>query len=245
MKIVGVIPARSASSRLHNKPLVQINGRPMLYWVWKHCSEVSEFNALYIATDTDEIQQVAESFGARVIMTTGECETATERLYEVSQQVSADLYIMINGDEPLVLAEDIVKCIPQSLPEDGFYVSNLMTDFSNATEVVDYTNLKVATNKDGICLFISRAPIPYPKGRLDYAYQKFVGVGAFSVKALDFYHNTPRGMIETIEENDSFRFIENRKDCYYINAHCKTLSVDTYKDILQVEKMLREIEGKQ
>ena len=71
---------------------------------------------------------------------------------------------------------------------------------------------------------------------MNYAYQKFVGVGAFTYGALEYYHATPRGPVEKIEENDSFRFIENRKDCYYINAHCKTLSVDTPKDRVQVER---------
>ena len=115
-----------------------------------------------------------------------------------------------------------------------------MTDFSNPVEVVDPTNLKIVTNKDGICLFVSRAPIPFPKGEMNYAYQKFVGVGAFTHAALEYYHATPRGFVEKIEENDSFRFIENRKDCYYINAHCKTLSVDTPKDRVQVERFMIE-----
>ena len=175
-------------------------------------------------------------------MTSSDCETATERLWEVSQVIDADLYVMINGDEPLVRGEDIVKCIPNEIPEDGFYVSNLMTDFSDPVEVMDPANLKIVTNEEGICLFISRAPIPFPKGRMDYTYKKFVGVGAFTRGALEYYHNTPRGMVEKIEENDSFRFIENRKACYYINAHCKTLSVDTPKDIDIVEKYIQNNE---
>ena len=198
------------------------------------------FDEVYIATDSEQIEAVAKSFGAEVIMTSFECETATERLYEVSQKINADMYVMINGDEPLVQARDIVKCIPDTIPEDGFYVSNLMTDFSDPVEVVDPTNLKIVTNKDGICLFISRAPIPFPKGEMNYTYQKFVGVGAFTKKALEYYHDTPRGPVEKVEENDSLRFIENRKDCYYINAHCKTLSVDTPKDRVQVERYMLE-----
>lgn len=240
MKIIGMIPARGGSSRFHMKPLAPICGKPMLYWVWKHSKAVSCFEEVYVATDNEEIRTVAEGFGAKVIMTSPDCETATERLYEVAQTVDADLYVMVNGDEPLVLPEDIVQCIPDRIPEDGFYVSNLMTDFSNPVEVVDPTNLKIVTNKDGICLFISRAPIPFPKGTMDYAYQKFVGVGAFTKKALQYYHDTPRGPVEKIEENDSFRFIENRKDCYYINAHCKTLSVDTPKDRTAVEQYMQE-----
>ena len=240
MNIIGMIPARGGSTRYYNKPLADICGKPMVYWVWKHSKEVAAFEEVYIATDSDQIEAVAKGFGAKVIMTSFECETATERLYEVSQKIDADLYVMINGDEPLVQARDIVKCIPDTIPEDGFYVSNLMTDFSDPVEVVDPTNLKIVTNKDGICLFISRAPIPFPKGEMNYTYQKFVGVGAFTKEALQYYHNTPRGPVEKIEENDSFRFIENRKDCYYINAHCKTLSVDTPKDRVQVERYMKE-----
>ena len=240
-KIVGMIPARKESSRFNNKPLALLCGKPMVYWVWKHSKEVERFAEVYVATDSDEIKDVAEGFGAKVVMTSSDCETATERLYEFSKQIKADLYVMINGDEPLVTGADIVKCIPESLPEDGFYVSNLMTDFSNPVEVVDPTNLKIVTNAEGVCLFISRAPIPFPKGDMNYAYQKFVGVGAFTPQALEYYHSTPRGPIEKIEENDSFRFIENRKDCYYINAHCKTLSVDTPKDRVQVEAYMREM----
>ena len=152
--------------------------------------------------------------------------------------VEADLYVMVNGDEPLVLGEDIVKCIPATLPKDGFYVSNLMTDFENPVEVVDPTNLKIVTNREGICLFISRSPIPFPKGDMDYAYQKFVGVGAFTPEALRYYHETPRGPVEKIEENDSFRFIENHVPIYYYNAHCKSLSVDTPKDRAAVERYM-------
>lgn len=240
MKIIGMIPARGGSTRFQNKPLALICGKPMVYWVWKHSCQVECFDEVYVATDSDEIRKTAEGFGAKVIMTSANCETATERLYEVSRSVEADLYVMVNGDEPLVQAADIVKCIPEKIPADGFYVSNLMTDFSDPVEVVDSTNLKIVTNKDGICLFISRSPIPFPKGEMNYAYQKFVGVGAFTLKALEYYHETPRGPIEKIEENDSFRFVENRKDCYYINAHCKTLSVDTPKDRIQVERYMLE-----
>lgn len=200
--------------------------------------EVECFEEVYVATDSEEIRTAAEGFGAKVLMTSSDCETATERLWEVSHLVDADLYVMINGDEPLVMARDIVKCIPERIPANGFYVSNLMTDFSNPVEVVDPTNLKIVTNSEGICLFISRAPIPFPKGDMNYVFQKFVGVGAFSPRALEYYHSTPRGPIEKIEENDSFRFIENRKDCYYINAHCKTLSVDTPKDRVAVEQYM-------
>jgi len=241
MKIVCVIPARAESSRFFEKPLALILGKPMVQWVYEHCMEVGEFSAVYVATDSEKIRAVAERFGAKVIMTSSEHDTATERLYEVSTKVEADLYVMVNGDEPLLTKEAIVQCIPSSIGENELYVSNLMTDFENPVEVVDATNLKIVTDQNDRCLFISRSPIPYPKGNMDYVYHKFVGVGAFNRRALDFYHNTPRGPIEKIEENDSFRFIENNVPIYYYNCHCKSLSVDTHKDIAGVESYLKRI----
>lgn len=239
MNIIGVIPARGGSTRFNNKPLAKICGKPMIWWVHKHCKAVKRFSEVYVATDNQEIKETCEGFGAKVIMTANDHDTATERLYEVAQKIDADLYVMVNGDEPVIEAKDIVKCIPEDLKPEQFYVSNLMTDFEDPVEVVDATNLKIVTNKEGICLFISRSPIPYPRGDANYTYKKFVGVGAFTKKALQFYHETPQGPIEKIEENDSFRFIENRKDIYYINARCKALSVDTPKDIEMVEAYLR------
>ena len=239
MKIICVIPARRESSRFHNKPLAEILGKPMIWWVYTHCSEVPMFSEVVVATDCGEIKAVCEGFGARVVMTSSDHDTATDRLHEVSQKIEADLYVMVNGDEPVLKSDAIMKCIPDDVQSGDFYVSNLMTDFEDPVEVVDATNLKIVTSRDGICLFISRSPIPYPKGSMSYAYKKFVGVGAFTKKALEYYHETERGPVEIIEENDSFRFIENRKDIYYINAHCKSLSVDTAKDIEQVETYLK------
>lgn len=238
MNIVCVIPARAESSRFFEKPLALINGKPMIAWVYEHAKEVELFSAVYVATDSDKIADTARKFGADVIMTASTHETATERLYEVSTKIDADLYVMVNGDEPLLTKEAIVQCIPADIDPESLFVSNLMTDFSNPVEVVDSTNLKIVTAADNRCLFISRSPIPYPKGSLDVIYHKFVGVGAFTKKALDFYHNTPRGPIEKVEENDSFRFIENHVPIFYYNCHCKSLSVDTKKDIAGVESYL-------
>lgn len=242
MKIICVIPARAESSRFFEKPLALILGKPMIQWVYEHCLEVEQFSGVYVATDSEKIKTCAESFGAKVIMTSSYHDTATERLYEVSTKVEADLYVMVNGDEPLLTKKSIVQCIPLSIDEDQLYVSNLMTDFENPVEVVDATNLKIVTDQHDRCLFISRSPIPYPKGNMDYVYHKFVGVGAFNRKALDFYHNMPRGPIEKIEENDSFRFIENDVPIFYYNCHCKSLSVDTRKDIEGVENYFKHQE---
>ena len=198
MKVICVIPARAESSRFFEKPLSFICGKPMLQWVYEHCKACTEFEEVYVATDSDKIKKLAETFGAKVVMTATSHETATERLYEVHTKVDADLYVMVNGDEPLLNHDAIIQCIPDAIDTNNIYVSNLMTDFDDPVEVVDATNLKIVTAEDNRCLFISRSPIPYPKGNMDYVYHKFVGVGAFTRKALQFYNNTHRGPIENI-----------------------------------------------
>lgn len=145
MNIVCVIPARAESSRFFEKPLALILGKPMIRWVWEHCKEVEQFSEVYVATDSEKIKALAESFGAKVVMTASDHDTATERLYEVSTKVDADLYVMVNGDEPLLTKDYITQCIPASIGEGEMYVSNLMTDFHNPVEVVDSTNLKIVT----------------------------------------------------------------------------------------------------
>ena len=239
MKVIGIIPARAESVRFPNKPLACILGKPMIQWTYEHGKQASRINEVYVATDSDEIKEVVESFGGKVVMTSPLCPTGTERIYEAAQKIEADVYIVINGDEPVITSSTIDMCIPpETIDTTDFYASNLMTDFENPVEVVDTTNLKIVTNRLNEVMFISRSPIPFPRGNSNYTFKKFVGISAFTKKALEFYHTTPMGEIEEIEQNDTYRFIENGKKVYYFNAHCKSISVDTPKDIALAEEYL-------
>ena len=239
MKTVAIIPARAESSRFPNKPLAEILGKPMIQWTYEHARAAKKIDEVYVATDSEDIKAACEAFQGNVIMTSPNHPTGTERIYEAAQKVEADLYIVVNGDEPVISGETIDLCVPDSVDPTSFYAANLMTDFDDPVEVVDATNLKIVTNKLNEVMFISRSPIPYPRGNSDYTFKKFVGISAFTKPALEFYHNTPMGDIEKIEENDTYRFIENGKKVYYFNAHCKSISVDTPKDIMRAETYLR------
>lgn len=239
MKIIGVIPARAESSRFYNKPLALILGKPMIQWVYEHAKASKKIDEVYIATDSEEIENACKAFGGNVVMTSPLHPTGTERIYEVAQKIDADIYVVINGDEPVISGETIDMVIPEdNINVNGFYASNLMTDFENPVEVVDTTNLKIVTNKLDEVMFISRSPIPFPRGNSNYTFKKFVGISAFTKTALGFYHTTEMGEIEQIEQNDTFRFIENGKKVYYFNAHCKSISVDTAKDVELAEEYL-------
>ena len=239
MKVVGIIPARYKSTRYEGKPLALICGKPMIWWTYQQAKKVSGLDEIYVATDSEKIKKVCETYGIKVLMISEKNLTPTDRIYEVSTKINADYYISINGDEPLIEPSNIAAVIPSLITEE-IYVANIITEIKDPVEVIDFTNLKVVTNDKGDGIYISRSPIPYPKGTMDYKYKKHVGVYAFNKKALDFYHNTGRGSLEKIEDIDLLRYIENFIKINFIEVECHTLSVDTPKDLQKVEDIVKE-----
>lgn len=239
MKIIGIIPARYKSTRYEGKPLADICGKPMVWWTYQQAKKVIGLDEVYVATDSEIIEKVCKEHGVNVIMTSDQNKTPTDRIYEVSTKFDADFYISINGDEQLIDPKTIEAVIPNEKKRNE-YVANIITTIKDPVEVIDFTNLKVVTNDIGRGIYISRSPIPYPKGSMYCEYKKHVGVYAFNKKALEFYHNTKRGTLETIEDIDLLRFIENQIDIDFIDVDCKTLSVDTPKDLKRVIDIIKE-----
>lgn len=240
MKVVGVIPSRYSSTRFPGKPLADICGKPMLWWVYRQAGKARGIDELVVATDDQRIVSVCEKYGMNVLLTSPDHPTPTDRLYEVSQKKDGDLFLFIGGDEPLIDPKVIEAVIPKEDPQEPLYAANAMTTIKTSPEVIDFTNIKVVVNEEGYGLYTSRSPVPYPKGGLDFDYKKFVGVGAFSRKALEFYANTPKGTIERIEECDLLRFIEHGVKVRFFDVDCRTLSVDTPKDLERVRGLMKE-----
>lgn len=241
MKIIGIIPARYKSTRFEGKPLADICGKPMIWYVYNQVKKVKKFNQIIVATDDERIEKVCKEYNMDVIMTSDTHKTPTDRVHEVSDRINADYYISINGDEPLIDPKTIEAIIPTKEEKD-IYVSNIITTIKDPVEVVDFTNLKVVVNDKGEGIYISRSPVPYPKGSMDCVYKKHVGVYAFNKKALDFYKNTERGMIEIIEDIDLLRYIENHIKVNFIDIDCSTLSVDTPKDLDRIITIMKKRE---
>ena len=239
MKVIAIIPARYASSRFPGKPLADICGKPMIWWVYNQVKKVKDLEEVYVATDDKRIKDVCDQYNINAIMTSKDHKTSTERVFEVAQKIESDLYIVINGDEPLIEPQLIQRIIPKKEISDDFYVANLMTEIKNPVEVVDFTNIKVVVDKDSNALFFSRSPIPYPKASMNYKYYKHVGILIYTYNALEFFSNTKKGELEKIEDINEIRFIENGKKVKMIKANAKSLSVDTPKDL---EKVISVIE---
>lgn len=240
MRIIAVIPARYKSSRFPGKPLADICGKPMIWWVYNQAKKVQELEDVYIATDDKRIASVCEVEGMNVVMTSEQCPTHLERLYEFSTKIESDFYININGDEPLIESKCICDMIPKDIAPDSDYMANGMMVLTDPIDAIDSSKIKVAVDMQGYCMYMARNAIPFPKGRADYQLKKFVGVQCFSKKALEFVNKTPRGILESIEDIDEFRFLENGYKVKMIMTEAKTLAVDTPKDLEKVRAIISE-----
>ena len=244
MNIIGVIPARYKSSRFAGKPLADICGKPMIWWVYQQCMKVEDLNSVYVATDDEKIFSVCNSLGINVIMTSDLHKTGTDRVGEVARKIPADLIINIQGDEPLLEPETIKSAIKPFYTDENLQVSNLMTKIKNPVDVVNFTVPKVITNKDGIGIYLTRATAPYPKGSIDYSYYKQVCVYGFKPQALQFFCDYGikygKAKIEAIEDIEILRFIENGYKVQYIEVNSETVAVDTPNDLEKVREIVSE-----
>lgn len=244
MKIIGVIPARYKSGRFPGKPLADICGKPMIWWVYRSLKQARGIDEAYVATDDDRIAEACKKENIPSVMTSDACPTHLERLYEVSTKVDADFYINVNGDEPLIESSAIEAMIPSGVDPEESYFANGMMILRDPIDAFDSSKIKIATDMAGYGLYMARSPIPFPKGRSDYSLRKFVGIQCFTKKALQFVEDTPRGYLESIEDIDEFRFLENGHRIKFVQVEANTLSVDTPKDLEKVRKIIqKEIEA--
>lgn len=236
--IIGVIPARYESSRFPGKPLVDICGKPMIWWVYQQCMKVQDFTEVYVATDDERIFRTCMALDMRCILTSTEHKTGTDRIGEVARTIPADLYVNIQGDEPMIEPETIMEAIKPFYVDNELEVSNLMTAINDPVDIVNFTIPKVITNRDGIGLYLTRSTSPYPKGSIDFKYMKQVCVYGFTPDALRFYCSSPRGKIESIEDIEILRFIESGYKVKYVEVSSDTVAVDTPNDLAKVRSII-------
>lgn len=238
MKVVGIIPARYKSTRFEGKPLADILGKPMIWWVANQVMKASKLDDVYVATDDVRISDVCDKYGLKWIMTSPQHRTPIDRVHEVSEKIDADVYICVNGDEPLMNPDLIEMMVPDELNTD-VYMGGAVSVIDNPAEVVDFTISKVIVNSKNELIWTSRSPIPYPKGSLDFKYKKLLGIQAFNKDALDFYVTTERSQTELAEECDLYRFIENGIKVKVVEFDCVSMSVDTPKDLEYVRNVIQ------
>lgn len=240
MKIIAVIPARYNSSRLPGKPLANICGKPMIWWVYNQVIKVKEFFSVIVATDDSRIEEYCINNKMNVVMTSSNHENHIYRIHEVMQLIEADYYVCINGDEPLIEPNTIRAILAPIQKNENFFAINLMTTIKDPTQVVDFSKIKVVVDENNYGMYMSRSPVPYPRGESLFHYKKYVGVECMTKESLQFYVSSPQTKHEKIEDIDHLRFLESGKKIKFVDVESDTLSVDTKKDLEKVIHLVKE-----
>jgi 3-deoxy-manno-octulosonate cytidylyltransferase (CMP-KDO synthetase) len=237
MRVVAVIPARLASTRLPRKMLREIAGQPLVAWVYQGVRRCSSLDEVVIATDSEEIFSFCRQRGFVARMTSPAHRSGTERVHEISGSISADVYLNVQGDEPLTRPEHIDSLI-EVMKRPGVEVGTLKTPAAE----VDVNNpnvVKVVTDSNGRALYFSRATIPFDRDQTHPAYYKHLGFYGYTKSALDRFVGWPESGLERGERLEQLRFLENGVSIYVAETPFDSIGVDTEEDVARVEGILR------
>ena len=237
MKVIAVIPARLASTRLPRKMLREIHGKPLVVWVYEAVRKSALLADVIIATDSDEIRRACDQHSCKVKMTSEKHRSGTERVHEVSQSVEADVYINVQGDEPMMQASHIETLIAlmrnPEVPVGTLKTPALPEDIHNPNAV------KVVTDTNGRGLYFSRSTIPHDRDNSHPQYFKHLGIYAYRKKWLDRFVSLPESFLERTERLEQLRLLENGIPIYVAETEFDSIGVDTEEDLARVIQKLK------
>jgi 3-deoxy-manno-octulosonate cytidylyltransferase (CMP-KDO synthetase) len=235
---IAIIPARLASTRLPRKVLREIAGQPMIARVYEAAKQSPLLSDVIIATDSDEVMQFAQARGWKAQMTSDKHRSGTDRVHEVAQRIPADVYVNIQGDEPLARPEHL-DALLQPMQDPKVMVSTIKTPCP--PQDIDNPNaVKVVTDLNGRALYFSRSTIPFDRDKTGVVtYFKHLGFYAYRRAALDKFCNLPESKLEAAERLEQLRFLDNGIDIYVAETPFNTVGVDTEEDLRRVEEMVR------
>jgi 3-deoxy-manno-octulosonate cytidylyltransferase (CMP-KDO synthetase) len=249
MRTLGVIPARLASTRLARKVLREIAGRPMLAWVYEAAKACSQLDKVVVATDSDEVADLCRANNWPVELTSPHLPSGTDRVHAVAQRIDAEIYVNIQGDEPLLKPEHIAALL-NPFANEHVDVSTLKV-LCTPENIANPNAVKVVTAIDGRALYFSRATIPYdrdgqtdrPTGYESVAlstgkYWKHIGLYAYRKAALNAFAKLPPSPLEQTERLEQLRLLENGFSLYVSPTEFDTVGVDTLEDLRRVEQIL-------
>jgi len=236
MKVIAVIPARLASTRLPRKMLREIGGQPLIGLVYRAVSSSPLLDDVIVATDSDEIIAVCQRNGWKAQLTSAAHRSGTERVHELSRSVAADVYLNVQGDEPLTRSEHIAALI-EAMQNPVVQVGTLMTPAA-PVDIDNPSAVKVVADSAGRALYFSRATIPYDRDGARSNYFKHLGFYAYRKPALDRFATLPESSLERSERLEQLRFLENGIPIYVVQTPYDTVGVDTEEDLRRVEAIL-------
>jgi 3-deoxy-manno-octulosonate cytidylyltransferase (CMP-KDO synthetase) len=238
MRAIAVIPARLASTRLQRKMLYPIAGEPLLAHVYRAVSGCRALAEVVIATDSEEILTISQKNSWNVTMTSPKHRSGTERVQEVAQKMAADVYVNVQGDEPLTRPEHIDTLL--KLMQDAFVQVGTLKTRASEEDRENASAVKVVTDIAGRALYFSRATIPFDRDHVSPQYYKHLGFYAYRKPALDRFVSLPESALEKAERLEQLRFLENGISIHVAETPYDSIGVDTKEDAERVESILRE-----
>lgn len=241
MKTIAVIPARMGSSRFPGKPIAKILGRPMIEHIYKRVAMSKALDATYIATCDEEIREVAEGFGAKVIMTADTHERASDRVAEAAAHIAdADLIVMVQGDEPMTHPNMIDTAVAPFRHDASLGCVNLVRKIDHEADYLDFNTIKVVMDQNNNALYMSRRPIPSlaKTGFADTTAYKQVCIIPFRRETLFQYTRLTPTPLEQLESIDMLRLMEHGMPVRMVHTEYNTQAVDTTADLMRVEKLM-------
>jgi 3-deoxy-manno-octulosonate cytidylyltransferase (CMP-KDO synthetase) len=240
MKIIGVIPCRYGASRFPGKPLSDIHGKPMMWHVFQQARKAQGLHEVLIATDDKRIEDVCLQLALPVTMTSTRHPTGTDRVAEVATKTTGDIYVNVQGDEPMIdpraidiVTEAILTASPDTLASNGF------NDIADPTNVIDTNVVKVVTSVSGAAMAYSRAPIPYPQGAA-VQFRRQLGLYAFRRSGLEVFSKLAPGPVELAERVEMLRFLEHGYRVQMVRVpNDDAIPVDTPADLERIREMMR------
>jgi 3-deoxy-manno-octulosonate cytidylyltransferase (CMP-KDO synthetase) len=236
MKAIAVIPARLASTRLPRKMLREVAGKPLIGLVYEAMRSSPLLAKVFIATDSEEIMAVCREHGWKAHLTSPAHRSGTERVHEVSSREEADIYINVQGDEPLTRPEHIATLL-QVMENPVAQVGTLMTPAAEI-DIPNPNAVKVVTDLSGRALYFSRATIPFDRDGARPVYFKHLGLYAYRKTALDRFVKLPESSLEKIERLEQLRFLENGIPIFVGETPHDSVGVDTEEDLQRVTEIL-------
>jgi 3-deoxy-manno-octulosonate cytidylyltransferase (CMP-KDO synthetase) len=240
MTVLAVIPARYKSTRFPGKPLADIAGRPMIAWVWDQAKKAKEIDRCVIATDDSRIADYCRANGMEVVMTSDAHATGSDRLAEVARKIEADIYVNVQGDEPLIEPEAIdavARCLIDALLR-GIEVSTGYIDHCDDADLDNPSVGHLVPTLDGCVMAMSRLPIPYPMAET-MRRTRHVGLYAFTRAALARYAAWERGPVERAESIELLRFLEHGERVACVTVAPGSIGVDHPADAERVAAIIR------
>ena len=240
MKAVAVIPAHYGSTRLPGKALLDICGKPLIQHVWEVVAQARNIDEIIVATDDERIAKVVRDFGGRAMMTSSDCQSGSDRVREVAQTVDADVYVNVQGDEPLLEPSAIEKLLEVFAQDANVQVVTLCSSISRE-EALSPNQVKVVRDHAGNALYFSRAPLPFVREANETAeYLGHIGIYAYRREALCSFTSLPVSPLEQAEKLEQLRFLQAGIPILVLEVPRMGVGVDTQEDLDRVRTVVRE-----